>query len=220
MGKEIKGTASIARMGFLLAVLLLVGAAWQPARGQEWVQDITVSEAGGTSRTLQFGVHPNGTDGIDNGVDGTTDLGEVEYPPKPISGAFDTRFVDLVGENDIGEGLTVDRRTGTAEHRLTIYFQRGAPNEDRNGDIIISWDASQLAAVTTSARLQDPFTSGDLLNIDLRTTSQAVIDVATKLAWDKVDIVFTSASSLTGDFDGSGGVDFGDFFLFADAFGT
>jgi len=130
--------------------------------GLDWSHKLTVSEENGGEQILEFGIRETGTDGIDE------TLNEVEQPPALPSGIFDARFL---GAN-LGNGTFVDIRScADSQHLLTIYFQRG--NE---GVITLSWEASELSRRTTAATLQDPFTDGALIQIDMRQVSRLEID--------------------------------------------
>lgn len=145
----------------------------EPITDSNWQQTITVSEEGGASKLLKFGVEPTATDGID------PHLGESELPPLPPSRIFDVRFTG----GDIGNGLNIDLRSGLApqvEHTLILEFQRAA-----GGNITLSWDSPQISSVTTSAVIQD-LSGGNLINEDMRQQSQIEItDMEITTVWVK-----------------------------------
>lgn len=143
-----------------------------------WQRVIDVSEAGGMSAQVAFGVAASATPGIDPA------LGEVERPPLPPSTVLDARFVG----SRLGNGLVLDLRpwvTPPAEHTLTLSYQRVT-----GASIRLSWDAPQVASVTTAAVIQDPF-GGLLVNVDMRTQSQVTI---TSVMLNSVLVTFTSVA--------------------------
>ncbi len=153
---------------------LAVGSAYADA---QWQVTINVAEVGGANRDLVFGVHPQATDGTDNGLGGTTDLGEVEQPPLPPAGSFDARFASQ---------LILDLRSGASpieQKTLGINFQRAA-----GGDIVLTWDNNKLAGKVTSAVLQDPFT-GTMVNVDMKTTGTVTV---TNASIASLNLIFTS----------------------------
>ncbi len=84
---------------------------------------------GSTTNQLQFGFHPIGSLAIDS------DLGEVELPPKPVSGAFfDTRFT----QNDsLGEGSLIDIRHTVFD---TLFFYIELTRADAADNITVTWN--------------------------------------------------------------------------------
>jgi hypothetical protein len=177
---------------FLLAVTVLVlGLAVQTARAQiSWTVAVNVAEAGGTSADMNFGVHPDATDGLDDGTGGTVDIDEAEAPPRPPAGAFDARWIDLSGAGLHGFLHTnLVAGTGSTQHTMQLEFTRAA-----GGDITITWDMALLALVTTSATISDLANGFFVPSQDMRTTSTVTI---TDMAATGVKIVFTTTPSLT-----------------------
>jgi len=66
---------------------------------------ITVTDNNGSSTTINFGIDPTATDGIDAA------LGEVSLPPNPPAGTFEARFLNAGGSN-LGFGSYKDYRLG------------------------------------------------------------------------------------------------------------
>jgi len=160
------------------AVAGVVLAAATAHADAQWRVSIRVAEVGGAARDLVFGVDPLATDGVDNGRDGTVDLGEREQPPPPPAGCFDVRWASQ---------LLLDLRRGSSPatpHRLALSIQRAA-----GGDILLAWDRSAVAARTSSAVLQDPF--GGVLGIDVDMRAQDTLTV-THPAITSLALEFTS----------------------------
>lgn len=113
-----------------LAMLLLgINAA-----AEQWEVALTLSNGGGESQALVFGIHPDGTDGVDPA------LGEVGLPPWPPTAIYDARF--LV---DGAEGLRRDIRDDSPVERThEIQWQAGAAGYP----VVLRWDPAALPAAT------------------------------------------------------------------------
>ena len=128
----------------------------QPDDGEAEVQfPITVSTDDGDSQSLDLGLDPGATDGIDPG------LGEEEQPPLPPSDIFDARLIDDdIPPTGFGEGLLTDIRAGSAdftgikEHEVKVQPGEGASS------VTVSWALPQ----GVTGQLQDATTGGDIVN--------------------------------------------------------
>ena len=170
MSQSVKRTAS--RSWLLLAAFLALGSVADSAWAAQWTAGLNVSEEGGGSQDLTWGVDLAATDGIDGA------LGEVAQPPLPPAGNFDAR---------LGNGALVDVRDGNAltEHSISVQFQRAA-----GGAVTLSWPMEFVAMTTTSARIQDQFGGVLGVDVDMRATDSIEISNAAIAA---VNLVFTSA---------------------------
>lgn len=174
----------------VLAVAALIGlSAGSAFADATWLETIKVAEAGGTSINLQFGVHPSGSDAVDNGTGGTTLIDvdgnsvadEEAQPPLPPTGTFDARF---------STQLILDYRAGTApqaEHEYTINIQRAA-----GGDITLTWDSATLGNKVTAASMSDPF-GAVVSNLDMLSNNSVLINNA---AITSVTITLTSVANF------------------------
>ena len=77
-----------------LAVFLAAGSA-----AEQWTTSLAVENGCGESISLSYGIHPDGTGGLDPA------LGEVGLPPWPPISVFEARFIV-----DGLEGLALDVR--------------------------------------------------------------------------------------------------------------
>ena len=152
-------------LGFIPLCLLVLGLAVGPVQAQETPEltfPITVSTDAGGEQELTLGLDPDATSGIDNGSNGTVDLGEDEQPPVPPSGVFDARLIDsdIDGIDGFGEGLVVDIRQGsstfdgTKEHEITFQPDDGAT------EVTISWNLPSGVTGT----LTDVILGGGIVN--------------------------------------------------------
>ena len=79
--------------GLVLGLAMIAG----PVAAEQWTTALSVENAAGQIITLDYGIHPSGTDGVD------ATLGEVGLPPWPPTAVFEARFV-VAGV----EGLALD----------------------------------------------------------------------------------------------------------------
>jgi|SaaInl4_135m_RNA_FD_contig_101_25852_length_4570_multi_9_in_0_out_0_1 hypothetical protein len=178
---------------FLMALTaLVVGLSVQTAQAQStWIVTGNVAEAGGTNADVSFGVNPNGSDNLDDGNNGTTDLSEGEAPPAPPAGAFDTRWTDAGGFGLNGFfPQKVVAGTNATQHTMQLNFTRAA-----GGNITVTWDMAALALATSSATITD--LAGGFFGVptqDMRTTSSVLV---TNAAATGLAIVFTSNTDYT-----------------------
>lgn len=170
MSQSVKRTAS--RSWLVLAAFLALGSVADSAWAAQWTAGLNVSEAGGGSQDLVWGINLAATDGIDDA------LGEVAQPPLPPAGNFDAR---------LGNGALVYLRDGNAltQHTIGISFQRAA-----GGAVTLSWDMGLVAMTTTSAKIQDQF--GGVLGVDVDMTATGSVEIS-NAAIGAVNLVFTSA---------------------------
>ncbi|MFC1734465.1 hypothetical protein ACFL6I_29555 [candidate division KSB1 bacterium] len=140
----------------ILTILFLMTAG--AANAQEWKSTLYFSENAALQDSLEYGIHPSATSGINES------LGELELPPLPPTGVFDVRF--LIGENlDIGVKRDIRRTTSeTIEYVIDVQ-----PTAD--GDITISWGALPPGEFL----LQDIVSGGLLVNQDMTLVSETVV---------------------------------------------
>lgn len=110
-----------------LAVAVLAPCA---CRADVWQVPLEVENGAAERDTIVFGIHPDGTAGIDPG------LGEVGLPPWPPGSLYEVRFMV-----DGCEGLKLDVRDTTHTQRLhAIRWQAGAGGYP----VTIRWDRYSL----------------------------------------------------------------------------
>lgn len=174
----------------MLAIAAVVGfSAASAFASSTWLETINVAETGGTNANLQFGVHPNGTNAVDNGLGGTTLIDvdgngaadEVAQPPLPPAGNFDARF---------STQLVIDYRAGTepqAAHTYALQFQRAVA-----GNITLTWNPATLGPKVVTAQLQDAF--GGILGVNQDMKAAGTITI-TNAAITSVNIILTSVAN-------------------------
>ncbi|MFC1556442.1 fibronectin type III domain-containing protein [candidate division KSB1 bacterium] len=141
----------------ILTILFLVNAG--AANAQEWKSTLYFSENAALQDSLEYGIHPSATSGINEF------LGELELPPLPPAGVFDVRFTGA----DLGLGVRRDiRRTTSETIEYVIDIQRAA-----GGEITISWGALPAGEFF----LQDMF-GGIFFNVDMTSVSEAAVPAA------------------------------------------
>jgi len=145
MKQALRTITSAARRRPALATALAWGlllATAPSARAVSWTLPLTVVNGSGTAQSLELGIHPQGTLGVD------AQLGEVGLPPWPPSTVFDARFV-VTGT----EGLRLDIRDDTRTERShVIQWQAGAGGYP----IIVRWNRASLPA--SSFMMSDGYT--------------------------------------------------------------
>jgi len=97
--------------------------------GTGWCVPVKVS-SGGKKVNVVFGMHPEGTDGID------ASLGEVELPPSPPAGSFDVRWR---GKKMGGSWVDL-RGMGEGEEEYLLTWQRS----EEDGFVELRWEARSL----------------------------------------------------------------------------
>ncbi|MGE3800386.1 MAG: T9SS type A sorting domain-containing protein [Candidatus Kapaibacterium sp.] len=150
---------------FLLSIVLVSGVAYSQANTSV---DLTVTDNGGSTRTLEFGVNTAAT----NGIDGS--LSEVSLPPFPPSGVFEARFVSH-GSGTLGQGSPADYRPSTSSTQTDLYKVKFQVSSAGGYPVTISWSSSSVASQYGFATLTDPFGGAVIGTIDMRTTGQVVI---------------------------------------------
>ncbi len=129
-----------------------------PGQAQQFQAPLQVTD-GNTGRTVWFGIHPNGTDGFDPGLDTLA-------PPPPPSGVFGVQFV---WQN---QGYYTDIRDNSPSQKtFVLAYQPGA-----GGTIVLHWDASQLSGLADFT-MTDNIT-GTLFFLDMTTVDSLVVDNA------------------------------------------
>lgn len=114
----------------ILGLLLAIGTLPGVVIGDEWQVPVEVENGIGEKDTVSFGIHPDGTIGVDLG------LGEMELPPWPPSELFDVRFI-VPGV----EGLKLDIRDTTRTLRThRLEWQTGAGGYP----VVVRWDRYSL----------------------------------------------------------------------------
>ncbi len=127
-----------------------------------WQNEIQIEPLSSGGRSLFFGEATSGTDGIDEV------LGEAILPPFPPQQAFDVRFELPV--SPVEYSWTDFRDTSANNKSWKILLQPG-----ENGlPFYLSWNIEDFPR-NGSFTLKDAFT-GDMLNVDMRSTDQALID--------------------------------------------
>ncbi len=146
-----------------LAMLVLgLTMASGPAAANQWTTPVTVENGIGQTITLNYGLDPSGTDGVD------ATLGEVGLPPWPPIAVFEARFlIDGI------EGLALDiRDDGLTARTHKIQWQIG----DGGSPIVLRWDASTLPPATFT--MQDGYTGTLIPPFDMAQTDSLVIPAA------------------------------------------
>jgi large repetitive protein len=169
---------------------LVVALSVQAAQAQStWIVTGNVAETSGANADIEFGVHPNGSDGLDDGTGGTVDLGETEAPLP--SGAFDTRWADLSGSGFNGfRPKNVVAGTNNTTHTMQLNFTRAV-----GGNITVTWDMAALALATQTATISD--LAGGFFGVpvqDMRTTNSVLV---TNAAATSLQVVFLSNDDYT-----------------------
>jgi hypothetical protein len=143
----------------LAALVLGLAMIAGPAVAEEWTTAVTVENGIGQTITLEYGIHPTGTDGVDAA------LGEVGLPPWPPTAVFEARFhIDGV------EGLALDiRDDSTTERTHEIRWQAGGGGYP----VILRWDASTLPPATFT--MQDGYTGTLIPPFDMAQTDSLVV---------------------------------------------
>lgn len=153
------GPASTA-VGVVAVIVALAAAA--PARATSWTVPLTIANGGGTQQSLELGIHPQGTAGVD------PELGEVGLPPWPPSAVFDARFV-VAG----CEGLRLDLRDDSMTERThLIQWQAG----DGGYPVTIRWNRSGLPPGTFT--MSDGYTGSLIPAFDMTAVDSLRIPAA------------------------------------------
>lgn len=150
MGRHIRSTTTMVA----LAVLLAAGAG-----AEQWTTTLTVENGCGESISLSYGIHPEGTAGLDPA------LGEVGLPPWPPTAVFEARFI-VDGLEGLALDIRDDSRTGRT-HR--IQWQAGGCGYP----VVLRWDASALPPATFT--MQDGYTGTLIPAFDMAQTDSLVI---------------------------------------------
>ncbi len=153
MGRHIRSTTTMVA----LAVLLAAGAG-----AEQWTTTLTVENGCGASIALSYGIHPDGTLGLDPA------LGEVGLPPWPPTAVFEARFI-VDGLEGLALDIRDDSRTGRT-HR--IQWQAGGCGYP----VVLRWDASALPPATFT--MQDGYTGTLIPAFDMAQTDSLVIPAA------------------------------------------
>lgn len=114
----------------LIFITIAVALVMLPLQAVDWIVPLQVCNGDNISDSLQFGIHPNATDGLDAA------LGEVNLPPLPPLSIFETRFL-VTGY----EGFELDLRNSNQEEITYILFWQAG---DGGYPITVSWDSETL----------------------------------------------------------------------------
>ncbi len=137
-------------------VVILVAAVLfltvQSILSQQWKIPVNVSD-GINNAFLKFGIHPNGTNGFDAGLDTLA-------PPPPPAGAFDTRLTFNF------EDYITDIRSNTLDQKIFTMTYRSATGAN---PIVLTWNNANFSALGTFI-ITDNIT-GTLFTLDMTTTN-------------------------------------------------
>ena len=126
-----------------------------PAAADEWTTALTVENGIGQTITLEYGIHPEGTDGVDAA------LGEVALPPWPPTAVFETRFLI--------DGIESTRPEFAGE---PIQWQAGGGGYP----VVLRWNSAALPPATFT--MQDGYTGTLIPAFDMAQTDSLVIPAA------------------------------------------
>ncbi len=127
------------------------------ALGQQWTSKLYFYENSVLKDSLEFGIHPDATSGID------ADLGETQRPPLPPFGIFDARFV--------GESLSLGSKKDIRFNSLdTKVYNFNIIRVSNNNVLTIKWGELPSGDFT----LQDNF-GGVLVNVDMNVVNEVEI---------------------------------------------
>ena len=143
------------------------------AFAQEFEVAITISD-NTNSAVLTIGVHPNGTDGFDAGLDAFA-------PPPPPAGAFDVR--SIIG---IEAFITDIRDNAAVEKTFHLRYQPASGQES----IVLTWDSTGLSMLGSFFITDD--VTGDLFGpLDMTTTDRLEVSTAGGLLDDRLRVLVT-----------------------------
>ena len=143
------------------------------AFAQEFEVPITISD-NTNSAVLTIGVHPNGTDGFDAGLDAFA-------PPPPPAGAFDVR--SIIG---VEAFITDIRDIATVEEIFHLQYQPASGQ----GSIVLTWDSTGLSMLGSFFITDD--VTGDLFGpLDMTTTDRLEVSTAGGLLDDRLRVLVT-----------------------------
>lgn len=126
---------------------------------QEWTVPISINNNNGIGDTVFFGIHPEGTYGLD------PQLGEVNLPPLPPISVFDVRFL-ITGY----EGFKIDIRDTTSTERIhKLKWQVGTGGYP----VTVKWDPTAFGPGTYE--ISDPFGGVFIPVHDMQEDSMIII---------------------------------------------
>lgn len=139
---------------FPAVLAALVSLVWTgPAPATTWTLPLTITNGGAVVQSLELGIHPQGTYGVDS------QLGEVGLPPWPPAAVFDARFM-ITG----CEGLRLDLRDDTMTERVhLIQWQPG----EGGYPVTVRWNKAALPPATFT--ISDGYTGTLILPFDMAT---------------------------------------------------
>ncbi len=112
----------------------------------------------GTGRdTLWFGFHDSATTGID------PQLCEVEYPPFPPAGVFESRWMNPPGREGmeppagLGQGVKLDYRRYVSATQIDTHRVKFQPNDPPGYPVKFKWVRTEVSAICDSCVLMDEF---------------------------------------------------------------
>lgn len=142
---------------YILFSSLILVLLYEGVYGQSFLIPIRVSD-GVNEQILKIGIHPECTDGFDEGFD-------VYAPPPPPAGAFDARLTYNF------EDYFIDIRDNSLNEKE--FFIKYQPEGERK--IVLYWDPDSLLQYG-SFTISDPFTS-EIYNQDM--TQIDTLDIST-----------------------------------------
>ncbi len=153
-----------------LGGLLLVFLSAEAYPQSQWTFPLSVRDGQGTI-LLRIGIHPNGTDGFDPGLD------QFAPPPAP-SGSFDARLRVL---SPLDDYITDIRNNSPGNKTWLMLYQASSGN----GPVVISWDSTTLPA---PMRITDAI-NGTLFFLDMSlagsvSSSNAFLSIGLQIVAD------------------------------------
>ena len=172
-------------LALAVVTLMIDTALAQPCTAPTRRARLIVLDNSATGRdTLWFGIHDSATAGID------PRLCEVEFPPFPPQGVFESRWMNPPGYEGIeppaglGQGVKLDYRHYTSRTQIDTHRVKFQPNEPPGYPMRFKWYRAEVATICDSCILMDEFggaivpktrmTSSDSLNVQL-TAIQSLI---------------------------------------------
>lgn len=160
----------IAALSFVILLFVQSSSAQcTPGVVRTW---IAINDNGSGHDTLWLGFDPSGSYGLNTG------LCEIELPPRPPTGIFDARFVNIPGRDgmDTPAGLGLGFRQDYRQYPFNFIpdtFKVKFQPSDAGYPVTFSWNTSGFAQMGDSAWLQDEF-GGVIFRIRMHIVSQFI----------------------------------------------